>query len=161
TFSTRPAATVTRYCASPTWTMNVSFMCRPQRTIAGSAFTRSAMPSNMSLRPLRSVRTERHGWPAPVRRRVRKLQHRPQVLDRAGGGLHFADQRAQLLLRQLRRNLLDGFLRQETAVDDPLAHARERHPHEPASPLARAALERERGAEGHQVTAHVVDRRHR
>src|SRR6185503_19867475 len=46
------------------------------------------------------------------------------------------------------------------SVGDPLTYARERHAHEPASAFARAPLERRRGAERHQVAAHVVDRRY-
>src|SRR3954469_4074809 len=156
-FSMRPATTVMRYCVSPTSTMNVSFMRRPQRTIAGSAFTRSAILSIMSLRPCRGVGPERHRWPAPVGRRVRKLHNRPQVPDRAGGRLHFAHQRLQLRLRQVRRNFVDGVLGQEAAVRDPFAYACERYPHEPAAAFTRAALERNRGAEGHEVAAYVVD----
>src|SRR5580765_8046787 len=159
TFSMRPAATVTRYCVPPTSTMNVSFMCRPQRTIAGSAFTRLAMLSIMSLRPRRSVGPERHRWPAPVWRRMRKLHNRPQILDCADRRVHLAHQRLQLLLRQLRRNLLGGVRGQETSVGDPLAYACERHSHEPAAAFTGAALERYRGAEGHQVAAYVIDRR--
>src|SRR3954471_6254050 len=158
TFSMRPATTVMRYCVSPTSTMNVSFMRRPQRTIAGSAFTRSAMLSIMSLRPRRGVGAERHRWPAPVWRCVRKLHNGAQVADRAGRRLHLAHQRLQLRLRQVRRNFVDGVLRQEAAVRDPFADACERYPHEPAAAFPRAALERDRGAEGHQVAAYVVDR---
>src|SRR3954466_1489573 len=157
TFSMRPATTVMRYCVSPTSTMNVSFMRRPQRTIAGSAFTRSAMLSIMSLRPRRSMGPERRRWPAPVWRCVRKLHNGAQVADRARRRVHLAHQRLQLRLRQVRRNFVDGVLGQEAAVRDPFAYACERYPHEPAAAFTRAALERNRGAEGHEVAAYVVD----
>src|SRR5687768_14096713 len=44
-----PSVTLSRYCSSPTWSMKVSFMPRPQRTIAGSRFTSSGRFSKTEI----------------------------------------------------------------------------------------------------------------
>src|SRR5258708_9034674 len=107
------------------------------------------------------VRGERYRRRAPVWRRPGKLHHRAQIADPARRRVHLCEQRPQLILRKILGNLPERILGQHAAVRDPFADAGERHAHQPAAALARAARKRDRGAEGHQVAAHIVDRRDR
>src|SRR3989454_12740103 len=76
----------------------------------------------------------------------RVARHRP-ALELRGG--------------ELLRHVLELGLRHLAASDEPAAGLGQRDPHEPAAALARASCESYHGAERHQVTGQIVDRRDR
>src|SRR5580698_10444696 len=67
----------------------------------------------------------------------------------------------ELIGSELLRHALQLGHRHFTAIDNPLAHLRQRNAHEPTAALARAPRQRDHRAECDQVAGAIIDRGHR